>query len=748
MNATLDTRLQGIVGGRTATALEKAFGLVTARDLLWHLPRRYSERGELTPLTGLPVGEHVTVLAQVLDVRSRSMQRGGTLLEARITDGVGSLQLTFFNQPWRAKELVARARGIFAGKVSEYRGQLQLQHPDYQLFDQSNQSEGASVEVSAEQSQQLDEAAALAFALRPVPIYPATAAMPSWTIQRAVDLVIEAVQGTDALADPLPREVRQSASIIDLQSALLLAHQPEHKRDWLKARESLRFREAFELQLALLDRRRRAGHLAASARPKVEGGLGDAFDEILPFQLTAEQQEAGSTISRELSLSTPMNRLLQGEVGSGKTVVAMRAMLQVAESLSKSEPGGQSALLAPTEVLAAQHYRSIVEMLGPDLVDRVRPVLLTSKMPVAEKRRALLSIASGQSAIAVGTHALLSEGVSFFDLGLVVVDEQHRFGVEQREALRLKGSNPHVLVMTATPIPRTVALTVFGDLETSFIRRVPPGRQGIETFTVPIFERPTWAERAWVRATEEIAAGRQVYVVCPAISTSASEEVDAGLAAELAELASDSAATPQMASVEQTLAELAARPDFRGICMAALTGAMKSDEKDRVMREFAAGDLDLIVATTVIEVGVNVPNASTMIIRDAERFGVSQLHQLRGRVGRGEHPGLCLLLTSAEPGSHARERIEAVAATTDGFELAERDLQLRREGDVLGTAQSGGRSTLRLLRVTEHGELIEQARELAAELLQRDPELVSAPLLAHQLSEESKQRDLDNLAKS
>jgi len=735
---TLDSRLDGVLGGRTASAFAKSFGIRTVRELLWHFPRRYSERGELTPLAGLPVGEHVTVLAQVLDVRSRSMQRGGSLLEVRITDGTGWLQLTFFNQPWRARDLVSGARGIFAGKVSNYRGTLQLQHPDYKLFD-SDPGEGRELTgIAPAHSRQLDEAAALAFALRPVPIYPATAALPSWTIARSVELVLEAVLGNGVLVDPLPAQIRSGEGIIALEPAITLVHQPERRSDWQRARDSLRFREAFELQLALLDRRRRSGQLSSVARPPRDGGLLDEFDAGLTFELTRDQRAAADTISAELARAHPMHRLLQGEVGSGKTIVALRAMLQVAEA-QPGDSGGQSAMLAPTEVLAAQHYRSIVDALGPALVERVRPVLLTSKMPAPERRRALLALASGESLIAVGTHALLSDGVTFFDLGLIIVDEQHRFGVEQREALRLKGSNPHVLAMTATPIPRTVALTVFGDLEVSTIRELPPGRQGITTFAVPVHEKPGWAERAWVRATEEIASGRQVYVVCPAISGSGREEGDIDLAAE--------SAAP-LASVDDTIRALRERSDYATVRVEALTGAMKPEEKDRVMRGFAAGDIDMIVATTVIEVGVNVPNASMMIVRDAERFGVSQLHQLRGRVGRGEQPGLCLLLTNAEQGSVARDRVEAVAATSDGFELAEHDLQLRREGDILGTAQSGGRSTLRLVRVAEHGELIAHAREVAAELLARDPRLESAPELAEQLAAEAKQRELDNLAKS
>jgi len=729
---TLDTRLVGVVGGRTAAVLEKSLAVTTVRELLWHLPRRYSNRGELTPLTGLPVGEHVTVLAQVLDTRERRMQRrNGKLLEVRITDGVGTLQLTFFNQPWRAAQLAPGTRAIFAGKVSAYQGRLQLQHPDYQLLDEDREAGDA-----------LDEAAAKAFAERPVPIYPATAKLPSWVIQRAIGVTLDALGPVD---DPLPPEIRSSApsnelgGVLEFGRALELVHRPETQRDWQRARDSLRFREAFELQLALLDRRRRLGLAPSTPRPLADAASDGAsllatFDAKLPFELTGDQRAVADTIAGELAQPHPMHRLLQGEVGSGKTVVALRAMLQVAES------GGQSALLAPTEVLAAQHARSIAEALGPDLAAQLRPVLLASKMPAAEKRRALLEVASGAAHIVVGTHALLSEGVSFYDLGFVVVDEQHRFGVEQREALRQKGTEPHVLAMTATPIPRTVALTAFGDLETSVIRQLPAGRQGIETFVVPVFEKPSWAERAWVRATEEVAAGRQVYVVCPAISAGAREEGE--------DPENEEGDEPSLASVEQTVAELTARADYAHISVATLTGQMKADAKDQVMRAFAVGEIDVLVATTVIEVGVNVPNASTMIVRDAERYGISQLHQLRGRIGRGAHAGLCLLLTSAEPGSLARERVEAVAASVDGFELAERDLELRREGDILGTAQSGGRSTLQLLRVTEHGELIEDARALAAQLLEADPELESAPGLAELLARIAEQQRIENLAKS
>ncbi|MEJ6490014.1 ATP-dependent DNA helicase RecG [Leucobacter sp. USCH14] len=734
--ATLDTPLAGVVGDRTAKPLERAFEMRTVGDLLFHFPRRYSRRGELTPLNDLPVGEQIAVVAQVLDVRERQMQRRkGRLLEVRITDGAGSLTLTFFNQPWRGRELLPGKRGLFAGKVSEYRNQLQLQHPEYELFENRDDAPGG---------ERLDEAAAKAWSETPVPIYPATAQVPTWTLHRAVELALDALGD---VPDPLPDEIRTAEGIERLGRAFEHIHRPQHDADWRAARDSFRFREAFELQLALLDRRRRAGLESSTPRP---GGASDGplarFDAALPFELTGDQRRAGATISAELSEPHPMHRLLQGEVGSGKTLVALRAMLQVADG------EGQSALLAPTEVLAAQHYRSIVEALGPKLTEELRPVLLTGRMPVAERKRVLLALVSGASRIAVGTHALLGEGVAFLDLGLIVVDEQHRFGVEQREALRQKGAQPHVLAMTATPIPRTVALTAFGDLEVSTIRELPPGRQGISTFAVPEIEMPNRAARVWARSGEDLAAGRQVYVVCPAIAPG---EVEDGLespeepepsSAQVGTAASSE--TRRLANVAETVDELRRHPAFSGVVIEGLHGGMPSDEKDRVMRGFASGAIGMLVATTVIEVGVNVPNASIMIVRDADRFGISQLHQLRGRVGRGEHAGLCLLMTTAAAGTVARERIEAVAATADGFALAEIDLELRREGDILGTAQSGGRSTLRLLRVAEHGPLIAHAREVARELLDRDPELTSAPGLAEMVARDHEAGLLDNLAKS
>jgi ATP-dependent DNA helicase RecG len=511
--------------------------------------------------------------------------------------------------------------------------------------------------------------------------------------------------------------VRRERTLLTYSKAVELIHRPQKDADWGAARKALRFQEAFVLQSALLQQRAKLRQ--QPAKPRTAGAILERFDAELPFTLTGDQHLVGSEISHDLESDAPMNRLVQGEVGSGKTLVALRAMLAVAQS------GGQSALLAPTEVLAHQHLRSIVATLGPDRSAQLRPTLLTGQLPVALRRKALLAAVSGSAKIIIGTHALLSDNVEFVDLGLIVVDEQHRFGVEQRETLRAKGAlPPHVLVLTATPIPRTVAMTVFGDLDISTIAELPAGRSPIESFVVPLAEKPGWANRVWERTAEELAKGHQAFVVCPAISPTVVEPAEPG-----AEPVETTPTRGPIANVEDTLVHLRAHPLLADKRIAPLHGRMSSDEKDATMRAFAAGDIDIIVATTVIEVGVDVPNASTMVILDADRFGVSQLHQLRGRVGRGGVQGLCLFVTGAEIESLARERVEAVASTLDGFELAQKDLELRKEGDVLGSTQSGGRSSLRLLRVAKDGDLIMDARELAASVLDGDPTLAEhAPL--------------------
>ncbi|MBG6239931.1 ATP-dependent DNA helicase RecG [Mycetocola sp. CAN_C7] len=705
-------KLDGVLGGRTAAAFKRAFGVVTVGDFLEHYPRRYASRGELTALSRIPVGESVTIVAEVLDVRERPMKaRRGSILEVRITDGQGILILTFFNQAWRAKELAPGVRGIFAGKVGDYKGALQLAHPDYELFEAAEQ--GTSDET------------ARAWALTPIPIYPATASVASWQVAKAMAIVLD---GLGELPDPLPAPVREREGLLGYRQAIEQIHRPKTDADWQVARDTLRHREAFLLQAALLQQRQLARFEETTPRVPTPGGLLERFDAALPFALTGDQTTVGAEIAADMAEQIPMNRLVQGEVGSGKTLVALRAMLAVADS------GGQAALLAPTEVLAAQHLRSIVRSLGPDLAAALAPTLLTGQLPAAERKRAMLRIVSGQSRIVIGTHALLSENVTFFDLGLIVVDEQHRFGVEQREALRQKGRRPpHVLVLTATPIPRTVAMTVFGDLDVSTIRELPAGRAGIDSFVVGLVDHPAWIHRVWARVAEEVAAGRQAFVVCPAIDVGEPED-------DGEETVADDAPAPgaperPRATVVGTVAELAHTAATRDLRIASLHGRMPSDEKDAVMRLFAGGGIDVLVATTVIEVGVDVPNASAMVVLDADRFGVSQMHQLRGRVGRGSLPGLCLLVTAAEPGSIARDRVDAVAATLDGFELAQVDLELRQEGDVLGSAQSGGRSSLRLLRVIHDGDLITRARAEAAAVLDADPALSEHPELREALEQ-------------
>lgn len=729
-NNLVDTALVEVLGQKSATALKKAFGLETLGDLLAHYPRRYARRGELTAISDVPVDENVTIVAEVLDVRERPMRaRRGSLLEVRITDGRrgGIITLTFFNQAWRAKELKPGVRGIFAGKVGSYRGSYQLAHPDYELFDEDEQSHS--------------DADAAAWALKPIPIYPATGSLASWQIARLVEVALSHLGAVD---DPIPEEVRVEKSLLPLDEALRKIHVPEVDNDWQQARRTLRFHEAFVLQATLLQSKATAQLAQATPRPLKEDGLVHQLDQRLPFSLTPDQIATGQEISEDLAQSHPMNRLVQGEVGSGKTLVALRAMLHVAES------GGQAALLAPTEVLAAQHLRSIVGMLGPDLSAQLMPTLITGQLPAAQKRQALLRAVSGQAKIIIGTHALLSDKVEFFDLALVVVDEQHRFGVEQRQALRLKGqTTPHVLVLTATPIPRTVAMTVFGDLDVSTIAALPQGRPGITSHAVCLADHPTWINRVWERVHEELELGRQAFVVCPAIDTAGTPEDDLdALVEDETLLGEETQNPPEKASVEGIMELLAKHPLLGQKKIAALHGRMSSDEKDAVMQAFSAGEIDVIVATTVIEVGVDVPNASTMVVMDADRFGVSQLHQLRGRVGRGSVPGLALFVTHAAEGTVARERVEAVASTTDGFELARIDLELRSEGDVLGARQSGGRSSLRLLRVAKDGDLIVEAREAAAEIFEKDPTLSTHPLLAEAISRRLSQSERDFLEKN
>ena len=735
--ATLSDRLKGIIGDRTADALAAVFGMSTVEDLLRHYPRRYVVRGEFSDISSLIEGDEVTVLAEIAAVKTRRAN-GRNILEVNVTDGSAVMSLTFFNQPWREKELKIGKTGMFAGKVGSFNGKRQLSHPDYQLI-----PDGDDV-----------DSALAAFAGKYLPVYPAGGKMPSWKISQCVELVLDSLGEVE---DYLPESVIKEFGYPTLKGAFISIHKPESLEAADLARLRLTFDEAILLQLLLAGRRAELKELDATPRKISTDGLVNSFESKLPFKYTSGQVEVNSEIESDMQQPHPMHRLLQGEVGSGKTVIALRAMLSVIES------GGQAALLAPTEVLASQHFKTIEKLLG-DLAqagtlqgsgEGTQLALLTGSLNANQKREALGKIANGEAGIVIGTHALISEGVEFHDLALVVVDEQHRFGVEQRDALRMKAKKPpHLLVMTATPIPRTVAMTIFGDLDVSTLRQLPSGRIPIETHVIPVLEKPHYLERAWVRVKEEVAKGHQAYIVAPRISDGGGDLVKAKIsAADIAmakmmgdEITSEElAGTEKMTSVEELAPKLATGA-LKGLKLAPLHGRQSSELKDETMSAFAGGEIDVLVATTVIEVGVDVPNASMMVIMDADRFGVSQLHQLRGRVGRGSTPGLCLLVSNAEEESPAMARLSAVSGTLDGFELSRIDLDQRREGDVLGRAQSGTKSHLRLLRVLRDEELIEEARRVAVALIAGDPKLETHPALAAQvaiLKEEERSAFLD-----
>ena len=749
----LTDSLKNVLGAATAKALDTGLRLKTVEDLLRHYPRRYAERGQLTDLAALEVDEHVTVMARVLKVDNKSYVdrrtgRRADRLEVVVTDGTGQLTLTFFKQGWRAKELREGRIGLFSGKVTVFNRSRQLTHPDYVLIPDPGgmlEPDSPLADLPAADDSVLRYAGAM------IPVYPATAAMPSWKIASAVGIVLD--QLPERLDDPIPETTRIRYGLPDLRGALLAIHRPETRDDVASARTRLRWDEAFVLQTVLAQRRVAAAALPAVPRVATGDGLLEAFEARLPFTLTGGQVEVGRTIADDMARTHPMHRLLQGEVGSGKTLVALRAMLTVVDS------GGQAVLLAPTEVLAQQHHRSITAMLGP-LAERgllggadqsTGVALLTGSASTAKRRQAMLDIASGEAGIVIGTHALLEEKVSFFDLGLVVVDEQHRFGVEQRAALAAKArddNRPHVLVMTATPIPRTVAMTVFGDLEVSTLTELPAGRSPIATHVVPVAEKPHYLATAWERIQQHVAEGRQAYVVFPRIGGDGAtgEDTDAPSDPEAEEKR-----RPPLAVLEW-VDRLSDGP-LAGLRVGVLHGRMHPDEKDDVMRRFTAGPasangIDVLLATTVVEVGVDVPNATVMVVMDADRFGVSQLHQLRGRIGRGAHAGLCLLVTEMPSGTPARERLDAVASTSDGFELSRIDLEQRREGDVLGASQSGSRSSLRMLAVLRDEDVIVASREEATALVLGDPDLATVPALARAVAALLDEERADYLEKS
>ena len=735
--ARLDDPLDREFDPRTAKVLASSLGVRTVGELLRHYPRRYEQRGELTDLASLRDGEHVTVLAQISKVTTRAMRnRRGKLTEVTVTDGRGTLTLAFFRQPWREKDMKPGLNGLFAGQVSSYGRKRQLIHPDCELLGEDD----PSTELAAEHAAEI------------IPVYPATRELPSWKIAKAVRTVLDTLDGGD---DPLPGPVRAQHGLLSQVAALHGIHRPAQYSDIDTARLRLKWDEAFVLQAVLAQRRRAADALPATPRLPRRDGLLAAFDAQLPFELTAGQRVAGEEIMTALGREHPMHRLLQGEVGSGKTLVAVRAMLQVVDD------GGQAVLLAPTEVLAQQHYRSLTELLGPlgragelDSAEQAtRVALLTGSQGARARRAALDDVATGAAGIVIGTHTLLyqrarpADQVAFKDLGLVVIDEQHRFGVQQRDALRERahGSRPHVLVMTATPIPRTVAMTVYGDLDVCTLSELPAGRTPITSHVVPAAEKPRFLERTWERVREEVAGGGQAYVVCPRIGLDDAPE-DASSQTALSgpldpadpddaagEYEPDDGAARPPRSVLDVAAELSEGP-LAGLALRVLHGRMPADDKDDCMRGFADGLVDVLVATTVVEVGVDVPNATIMVILDADRFGVSQLHQLRGRVGRGAKPGLCLLVTDAPEGSPARQRLAAVASTLDGFRLSRLDLEQRREGNVLGAAQAGRRSSLKMLTLLADEELIGQARQEATAVVDADPDLHGHPALAEAIS--------------
>ncbi|HEY7052656.1 MAG TPA: ATP-dependent DNA helicase RecG, partial [Mycobacterium sp.] len=705
--ATLDDRLDYLLGAKTARKLDEHLGFRTVNDLVRHYPRKYSEgmtvRGEDREFEE---GEHVTFVDEITHVKVGKMRpRPGTkqpnpiYLTLTLGHHRPKVTATFFNANFLQKSLEQGARIMLSGEIEFKRG-MSLSHPAFLILaSPTGKLAGTkSLKAIAETSGASGEDELLAAFERDFfPIYPAAAKMQSWDIYACVRQVLAVL---DPVPDPLPQSLVRQRELLSEDEALRAIHLASNAKERDRAAERLTYDEAIGLQWALVARR--YSELSDSG-PSVswrDDGLAAALLSALPFELTAGQRDVLGVLSTELANSRPMNRMLQGEVGSGKTIVSVLAMLQMVDA------GYQCALMAPTEVLAAQHARSIREILGPLAMagqlggtdDATAVALMTGSMSAQQKRQVREDVASGRAGIVIGTHALLQDAVEFKKLGMVVVDEQHRFGVEQRDRLRAKapeGLTPHLLVMTATPIPRTIALTYYGDLETSTLRELPRGRQPITTNAIFTKDKPKWLDRAWQRIIEEVGAGRQAYVVASRIDESDNLGTNAG-------------GPPPTTVLE--LYERLRSGVLAGVRVGLMHGRLSADEKDAVMAGFRDGQVDILVCTTVIEVGVDVPNATVMLVMDADRFGISQLHQLRGRIGRGSHPSLCLLATKLPEGSNAGARLTAVASTLDGFRLADLDLKERREGDVLGYSQSGRPITLRFLSLAQHLEVIEAAR--------------------------------------
>ena len=715
--------------GRVAGKLDKKFGLETTVELLYFFPRRYHELGELTSFPQLTLGEEQSVIAQIADSSRRRTRGGKWMLSLQLSDGENLMDAVFWAKSqhlitWMSSQMQVGQTKLFSGRPSLYRGRLQLSHPSYQ-------------EVSDEGLDAASNQAAKVQAQRPEPIYPAKAGLPTWTTQKAIAVVLDQLKFRP-LPDPLPEEIRKEQGLLEINAALEQIHRPQTRADYEAARSRFRYEEAFVLQAALAERRQ---ELAADAPilKEVPGGFTERVASSLPFALTDFQQQALADIEERLQSPHPMNLLLQGDVGSGKTVVSLLAMLRAVDG------GRQGIFMAPTEVLVHQHFSTLTSLLGEYAqpggftlrgTEGIPIYRLTSSMSTAEKRRTLDALKTGQPALIVGTHALLSERVMLTSPGVVVIDEQHKFGVRQRDRLRQgESGTPHLLVMTATPIPRSVAMTSFGDLDLLTLKGMPPGRAKVETFRVDTANR-TWTARTWQRAAEEIVAGHRVFVVCPAINPGSQNEDGAG-----GEEGEDAAGS--IANVSDTVSHLRSLPALKGIEIGVLHGQMSAEEKDRAMADFTSGKTPLLVATTVIEVGVDVPQATMMVILDADRFGLAQLHQLRGRIGRGKLGGVCLVWSGAQPDTLASNRLQAFTETTDGFRLAAVDLKLRESGNILGESQSGRASSLKILDLLADEAVISQARQDAKTLVTADPELKSHQILkeaiARRISEEEQE---------
>ena len=715
-NQLAEEPLKNILG-RTAGKLEKKFGIKTPLELLYFFPRRYHELGELTAFSGLILGEEQSVIAQIADSSRRRTRGGKWMLSLQLSDGENLMDAVFWAKSqhlisWMSSQLQVGQTKLFSGRPSLYRGRLQLSHPSYQEVDDEN-LDAASNQAAKVQAQ------------RPEPIYPAKAGLPTWTTQKAIAVVLELLK-SQPLTDPLPANIRNEQGLLELNVALEQIHRPQTRGHFEQARDRFRYEEAFVLQTALAQRRQELAEDAPILKP-VPGGYSERVSSSLPFSLTDSQQRALADIGKRIASPRPMNVLLQGDVGSGKTVVSLLAMLRAIDG------GRQGIFMAPTEVLVHQHFSTLVSLLGKYAQsggftlrggEGVPIYRLTSSMPAAEKRRTLDALKTGQPALIVGTHALLSKRVILTSPGVVVIDEQHKFGVRQRDRLRqAESGTPHLLVMTATPIPRSVAMTSFGDLDFMTLQGMPPGRAKVETFRVDTTNR-AWTARTWQRAAEEIKAGHRVFVVCPAINPGTqSEEGTTLIENEAAAETTAAAGKEPLANVWDTVNKLRTLPVLDGIEIGMLHGQMGAEEKDRAMADFTSGKTPILVSTTVIEVGVDVPQATMMVIMDADRFGLAQLHQLRGRIGRGKFGGVCLVWSKEQPDTLASSRLDAFTKTTDGFKLASIDLQLRESGNILGDSQSGRASSLKILDLLADEEVISQARKDAKQLVEADPQL-------------------------